>query len=166
MCSAEADAAERAAREEAAAPLLQMGYDLKRAMHALEVTGFQGVETAVLYLLENPGLQLDEDAVEEAAAPAAAAAAAADANNDVADETGDADTTGGEKNGNDTSAQSSKNAKTSGKDANAATNEDTTCVYNDCDVLRFVLPDQYGFFDHESAKESESTSRVASQWEV
>jgi len=46
---------EEASRKEAAQPLVQMGYSLHKALKALEVTGYNGAEVAVIWLLENEG---------------------------------------------------------------------------------------------------------------
>lgn len=52
---------EEAARIEAAQPILQMGYELKRALFAMQNTGYSGAEAAVMWLLENPDVVIPDD---------------------------------------------------------------------------------------------------------
>jgi hypothetical protein len=47
--------------QEAAGLLIGMGYDMKKARKALEMTGFNGAEPAVMWLLENPDFNFEEE---------------------------------------------------------------------------------------------------------
>lgn len=55
-------AAEKAARREAAMPLTGMGYTLQQALKAMEATGYNGLEAAVNWLLENPDYNFADEA--------------------------------------------------------------------------------------------------------
>lgn len=48
-------------QREAAQPILNMGYTLTQALKALSVTGYNGVEVAVLWLIENPDYNFGAD---------------------------------------------------------------------------------------------------------
>jgi SPRY domain len=52
---------EEAARLEAAQPLLAMGYELKKALFAMQSTGYSGAEAAVMWLLENQDVNIPDD---------------------------------------------------------------------------------------------------------
>eukprot|EP00029_Vermamoeba_vermiformis_P008050 TRINITY_DN365_c0_g1_i7.p1 TRINITY_DN365_c0_g1~~TRINITY_DN365_c0_g1_i7.p1 ORF type:complete len:4455 (+),score=2004.27 TRINITY_DN365_c0_g1_i7:138-13502(+) len=47
--------------QEAAGLLIGMGYDMKKARKALEMTGFNGAEPAVMWLLENPDFNFEDE---------------------------------------------------------------------------------------------------------
>eukprot|EP01122_Echinamoeba_exundans_P001572 TRINITY_DN115_c0_g1_i2.p1 TRINITY_DN115_c0_g1~~TRINITY_DN115_c0_g1_i2.p1 ORF type:complete len:3572 (-),score=989.42 TRINITY_DN115_c0_g1_i2:58-10773(-) len=52
---------EDATRRAAAQPMLNMGYTMKQALKALEQTGYQGPEPAVLWLLEHSDFNFDDE---------------------------------------------------------------------------------------------------------
>lgn len=53
--------ADDAAKRTAAQPILNMGYTMKQALKALELTGFSGAENAVVWLLEHSDYNFDDE---------------------------------------------------------------------------------------------------------